>query len=81
MYFLLLVALIVFALTMGGCTPLVSEFSDSSGCLYSTGGPIPGMASGIVIVCRSGKEGVGATVTYEDNDGRKIRINHSPIKH
>ena len=74
MYFLLLIGLIVFALTFGGCTPFVSELSDSSGCLYSTGGPAPGLPSGVVLVCRSGKD--KAFVYYEDKDGRKIAIGH-----
>ena len=75
LYFMILIALIIFALS-SGCTPFISELSDSSGCLYSTGGPAPGLPSGVVLVCRSGKEGVTATVTYEDREGRKIRIVH-----
>lgn len=71
---MILVGLIVFALMFGGCTPFISELSDSSGCLYSTGGPAPGLPSGVVVVCRSGKD--KATVNYEDRDGRKISIRH-----
>jgi hypothetical protein len=64
---------IMFAL-LSGCTPFVSELSDSSGCLYSTGGPIPGMASGVVVVCRSGRD--KAAIDYSDAEGRKISIRH-----
>lgn len=60
---------------LSGCTPFISEFSNSSGCFYSTGGPAPGMPSGVVLVCRSGKD--KAKVTYKDQDGRTITIEHA----
>lgn len=60
------------AILLSSCT-LVSEFSDSSGCMYSAGGPIPGMASGTVVVCRSGKD--KGTVFYRDAE-RTIQIEH-----
>ena len=66
--------LIIAMLLFSGCTPFISELSDSSGCLYSTGGPAPGMPSGVVLVCRSGKD--KAKVTYSDKDGRQITIEH-----
>jgi hypothetical protein len=64
---------ILLALSLPGCTTL-TEISDSSGCMYSTGGPIPGMPSGIVVVCRSGRD--NASISYRDQDGREIRITH-----
>lgn len=75
-YFMILVGLLVFALMFGGCGYSISELSDSSGCLYSTGGPAPGMPSGIIVVCRSGMD--KARVTYKDQDGRTITIEHTP---
>lgn len=67
----LIVALL--ALLLGGCTPFVSELSDSSGCLISEGGPIPGVSSGKVLVCRSGKD--RARVEFKDAE-RSIVIEH-----
>lgn len=67
---IMLVALLTLTV---GCSPLVSEFSDSSGCLVSSGGPVPGLASGEVLVCRSGKD--KAKVTYTD-PSRSITIEH-----
>lgn len=72
-HFTALVASLLLAFC-AGCTPFISELSDSSGCMYSTGGPVPGMASGVVLVCRSGH--AGAFVMYADKDGRSIVIMH-----
>lgn len=61
------------AMVLTSCTPFISELSDSSGCMYSAGGPVPGMASGTVVVCRSGKD--KAAVFYKDAK-REIKIEH-----
>ena len=65
-----LLALLVW---LSGCTPMVTEFGDSSGCLFTTGGPY-GVTFGSVTVCRSGKD--GATVSYRDKE-RAIEIEHA----
>lgn len=69
-----LAVILLAAMLLGGCTTL-TEIGNSSGCLYSTGGPVPGMASGVVVLCRSGKD--KSSVEYSDNDGRKITIRHN----
>ena len=68
-----LAALLAALMFVYGCTPMVTELADSSGCLFSTGGPIPGMASGVVVVCRSGKD--QSNVVYRDAE-RTIEIKH-----
>ena len=70
-----LAALLAALIVLNGCTPMVTELASSSGCLYSTGGPIPGMPAGVVVVCRSGKD--KATIVYRDAE-RTIEIRHEP---
>lgn len=68
----LIAAALALLLSSSGCT-LVSELSNSSGCMYTAGGPM-GIASGVVVVCRSGKD--QADVEYADRD-RSIIIRHN----
>ena len=65
--------IIVSLVAMLGCSPMITEFGDSSGCLWTEGGPVPGFSSGKVLVCRSGKD--KATVRFAD-ETRAIVINH-----
>lgn len=60
-------------LLSSGCTPFVGEMLDSSGCMFTSGGPY-GVTFGSVTVCRSGKD--KATVIYQDKE-RSIMIDHS----
>ena len=70
---MIVVALAFLTLTAGCSTPFLTELGDSSGCLVSSGGPVPGLSSGNVLVCRSGKD--KAKVTYADPN-RSITIEH-----
>lgn len=63
-YIVALICAIAMLFLIAGCTPFISELSDSSGCLWTTGGPVPGLSSGEVVVCRSGKD--NARVLYQD---------------
>ena len=64
--------ILILALLLAGCGYNVSELGNSSGCLFTTGGPY-GVTFGSVTVCRSGMD--GATVEYQDTE-RQIRIIH-----
>lgn len=70
-YLLICAGLFFLILSLSGCT-LVSEFSSSSGCMWTKGGPF-GIAAGEVLVCRSGKD--RALVEYTDHE-RTITIIH-----
>jgi len=59
---------------LAGCTPFVTELADSSGCMFTTGGPY-GVTFGSITVCRSGKD--KAVVYYKDGE-REIKIEHLP---
>lgn len=70
------IALMLFGLVLMTSCTLVSELADSSGCLVSEGGPIPGVSSGKVIVCRSGKDLATVRLIVEDN-AVAIMIDHA----
>lgn len=67
-----IITFLILSMFVGGCT-LVSEFGDSSGCMWTEGGPVPGLSSGKMVVCRSGKD--NALVVYKDAE-RGIIIQH-----
>ena len=71
-YVVVMICLVLLLFLAAGCT-LVSEFGDSSGCMFSEGGPVPGLSSGVVVVCRSGKD--NTAVFYTDGT-RQIMIGH-----
>lgn len=63
---------LILALILSGCGYNVTELGDSSGCLFTSGGPY-GVTFGSVTVCRTGAD--GATVEYADKE-RSIRLIH-----
>lgn len=63
---------ILAGLLLVGCGYNVTELGDSSGCLFTSGGPY-GVTFGSVTVCRTGAD--GATVEYSDKE-RSIRLMH-----